>query len=357
MFELTNDQRNCFSLTPVCEHWELINAKPSPYDDYKTYLYLDGDTVVKCIVLGESQYCEYELCEKVSPDRKYLLPKTAKGKPVLLSSSTILKRNGIGMKLSYNNKHIRLYNQNTECLYYSNSYLNDNICDLDKFSRWVENWCAETTDIDRADILRFSQQERKHVRYQEGDVFRFKIDRRLYGYGRILLDYGKMRKHKEPFWDILMTKPLVCSVYHIVTDRDDVSVEELKPLSSLPSTVITDNSLFYGESRIIGNLPITQNEDYPIMYGDSIHAGENAVCYQCGKCFRKIENGTELYHGFRNSGVSYYLNFRLDILLQCIKENTNTPYWTNYLAYWVHEDLRNPKHAEKLQRIKQQFGL
>ena len=90
MFELTNDQRKCFALEPIHDQWVCIEAKPSPYDQFKTYLYLDGDTIVKCILSGDSQYCEYELSEKVSPDRKYLLPKTTKGNPTLLSSSTIL---------------------------------------------------------------------------------------------------------------------------------------------------------------------------------------------------------------------------------------------------------------------------
>jgi len=357
MFELTNDQRKCFALVPVCNQWERIEAKPSPYDHFKTYLYLDGDTIVKCILSGDSQYCECELSEKVSPDRKYLLPKTTKGKPTILSSSTIQKRNGIGMCLNYVDRHIELYNERTECSYFFNRYLHDDVCDLEGFSQWVGNWCKETTDADIADVIRFSQQERKRIRYQEGDVFRFKIGRRLYGYGRILLDYDKMRKKKEPFWDILMSKPLVCSVYHIVTDRDDVSPDELQHLGSLPSTIIADNSLFYGEYEIIGNLPVTENEDYPVMYGNSIHFGEKAVCYQCGKTFRKIDNAAALYSDFENNGVSFNLNFTLDILLQCIKETSNNPYWAHYYVRWVNEDLRNPKHAEKLQKIKEQFGL
>ena len=63
MFKLTNDQRKCFALVPVRDQWERIEAKPSPYDQFKTYLYLEGDTIVKCILSGDSQYCEYELSE------------------------------------------------------------------------------------------------------------------------------------------------------------------------------------------------------------------------------------------------------------------------------------------------------
>lgn len=357
MFELTNKQRECFALVPISNQWECIEANPSPYDQFKTYLYLDGDTIVKCILSGDSQYCEYELSEKISSDRKYLLPKTAKGKPTLLSSSTILKRNGIGMRLNYKDKNIHLYNEKNECSYFFNSYLNDDVCNLDGFSQWVENWCKETTDADKADVVRFSQQERRHIRYKEGDVFRFKIGRRLYGYGRILLDYNKMRKMKEPFWDILMSKPLVCSVYHIVTDQVDILLDELKKLGSLPSTIIADNSLFYGEYEIIGNLPVTENEDYPVMYGNSIHIGEKAVYYQCGKTFRKIDNDTAIYGGFINNGVSFNLNFTLDILQQCVVERSNNPYWSYYYSHWVDRDLRNPKHSEKLQKVKRQFGL
>ena len=154
-----------------------------------------------------------------------------------------------------------------------------------------------------------------------------------------------------------MSKPLVCSVYHIVTDRDDVSFDELQHLGSLPSTIIVDNSLFYGEYKIIGNLPVTENEDYPVMYGNSIRIGEKAVCYQCGKNFRKIDNGTAICGGFVNNGVSFNLNFTLDILQQCVVEGSNNPYWSHYYLRWVDRDLRNPKHAEKLQAVKEQFGL
>lgn len=357
MFELTNDQRKCFALKPVSDHWECIKAKASPYDQFTTYLYLDGDTVVKCILSGDMQYSEFELSEKVSQDREYLLPKTEKGKPVRLSSAAIQKRTGVGMRLNYGEKHINLYNENTECSYYFNSYLKDDICDLNGFAQWVDNWCRETTLEDIADIIRFSQEKRRHVRFQEGDVFRFKIGRRLYGYGRILLDYDKMRKKKEPFWDILMGKPVVCNVYHIITESDSLSIDELKDLQALPSTIIMDNSLFYGEYEIIGNIPVTEQEDYPILYGNSIKAGEKAVCYQCGKVFRKIENRTALADSFRNNGVSFNLNFTLDVLQQCIRAGSNAPYWSLYYPYYVDRDLRNPKYADKLQQIKKLLGL
>ena len=154
-----------------------------------------------------------------------------------------------------------------------------------------------------------------------------------------------------------MSKPIACSVYHIVSERTDITIDELKHLKSLPSTIITDNSLLYGEYEIIGNLSITEDEDYPVMYGNSIRVREIAVCYQCGKTYHKIENETALFKDFKNNAVSFNLNFTLDILLQCIEQNSNEPYWNHFYAYKVNGDLRNPKYADKLQKVKEQFGI
>ena len=357
MFMLTNDQRECFGLKKIPKHLECLQLPKNANDNFETYVYIDNNVIVKCIMSGESYYYEYELSEKVSPDKKYLLPKTEKGKPVILSTSTLSKRTGIGMSLYYGYKNISLYNDKLNSCYYSNAYLNETVHNINQFSEWVEKWCNETTDADKQEFSLLSQQKRRHIKYNEGDVFRFKIGRRQYGYGRILLDYDKMRKLNEPFWDILMTKPVVCSVYHIITDSKDISIDELKKLNSLPSTIIADNSLFYGEYEIIGNLPVTDSEDYPIMYGNSINAYEKAVCYQCGKVVRKIDNEKEIHGGFRHNGVSFRLNFTVEVLQKCIEEKSNKPYWDLYYYHSVNEDLRNPKHKDKLLQIKKQFGL
>lgn len=357
MFELTNEQRRCFALVMVGQDWERIKIKASPYDTFETYAYCENNIIRKCIITSDIEYCEYELCEAISDDGRYLLPKTSKGKPVLLSSSNLLKRTSLGMCLNYNRGYIALYNNSTQCAYYSTAYEDYKIKTINEFEDWVNNWCAETSEKDFIDINKFANQSRRHVKFQEGDVFRFKIDRRLFGYGRIILDFDKMRKRKETFWDILMSKPLVCSVYHIATERNDVTIEELSNLKSLPSTIIADNHLYYGEYEIIGNLPITENEDYPIMYGRSIAHGEDAICFQFGKIFKKIENGQLLFGGFRNNGVSFTLNVQKKVLFECIQDNTNIPYWNNYFKHSTNNDLRSPKFHEERKKIGEQMGV
>lgn len=361
MFELTNAQRSCFGLLPVDEHWTQLEIKPSPYDHHTTLAYLDGTVLKKYIETGNNLYREYEICEQLSEDLLYLLPKTGKGKPALLSAATLKKRTGLGMCLTYvrnpnGYSHIDIFSDLSQKCYYTSAYEPIRSYGKDDFPQWVEKWCSETTQDDLLDITRFSAQPRQHVKFREGDVFRFKINRRLWGYGRVLVDYALMRKQKIPFWDVLMGKPTACSVYHIATERQDVTLDALRGLSSLPSVHMMDNHLFYGGFEIIGNIPIGEREDYPIMYGGSIDARYRGVLLQCGKLYRKIDGGKALYYDFMNHGIGFHLDFQLPVLLECIQEGSNTPHWTQENRK-VRGDLRNPKLRRELEQVTAQFGL
>ena len=361
MFELTNAQRRCFGLAAVEESWIRLELKAGPYDSYTTVSYLDGTTLRKVVASGENLYSEFEICEQVSQDLQQLLPKTPKGKPVRLSAPAVMKRTGLGMCLSYYRgktgwTDIWLYSQTSKKNYYSNALEPTKTQEKHYFQDWVENWCRETTGEDVEDVARFARQPGEHVKFREGDVFRFKIGRRLYGYGRILLDYGRMRKQKEPFWDILMGKPLACSAYHIVTPRKDVELETLKRLPSMPSAHMMDNHLFYGEYEIIGNIPIGEGEDYPILYGDSMDVCDAGVCLQCGRLYRKKENEKALYSGFRNHAIGFTMGFPLSVLQDCIRVGSNEPYWAQD-NHKVNCDLRNPKFRRELEEICGQFDL
>ena len=365
MFELTNEQRECFAISPVLEKWQKIRLKPSPYDTEETYAYIDGTKLLKLIKISDTSYCEYDMSEMLSEDGKYLLPKTAKGKPMLLSASMAIKRPAIGMAITFYNGYLNIYNSNTEQDYYRSSYAGDTLKNTEYLAKWVENWRLETTEKDLADIRAFAAEKKQHVKFKEGDFFRFKLNRRLYGYGRILLDFSRMRKEKEPFWDIFMGKPVCACVYHIATERDDVTTDELCGIKTLPSQMVMDNIFYYGECKIIGNKPIApEEEDFPIHYGTSINAGERKLMYQCGRTFLSLDNTKPLYETnpffghftFNNIGFNLYV--RLPVLLKCIETNSNEPYWTQEnLAVAVEHDLRNPKNKKQLEEIKKQFKI
>ena len=362
MFELTNDQRPCFGLRPVEPHWIPMVLKPSPYHSFTTVAYRDGLTLRKVIHSGPDRYTETEQNEQLSEDLKYLLPKTGRGKPVLLTAAALEKRSGTGMCLTCafsRSPVIDLYHNESQCGWYSSICEGTSISSPETFAAWVEQWCAETTREDLDAIAAFARRKRIHVKYREGDVFRFKLNRRLYGYGRIVLDYGLMRRRKEPMHDVLMGKSLACTVYHIVTERADVTVGELEQLPSLPSTHIMDNHLYYGEFTIIGQLPLREKEDWPILYSKSLNALENVLHLQCGRLYRCLPDTNELFgwRQFAMNSTKFYLHYRLLPLLRaCIEAGSNQPYWDKQPPVFGC-DLRNPRHRPELEQVCAQFGL
>ena len=363
MFELTNAQRKHFGLQPISDDWVRMEPINTPRW-CTTIAYLDGTVVRKYIETGNEIYTEYELCEQLSDDLCYLQPKTAKGKPVLFSCANLKKRTGFGMCLSYMHhspspncpSHIFLENLTTAKLYYSSEYDPIFVHNISEFEQWVNTWCAESTPDDLKDIDRFARQQRQHIDFHEGDVFRFKINRRLYGYGRILIDFSLMRKKKIPFWDVFRGKPLICSVYHIATERKDVTAAELAKYNSLPSVPMMDNHLYYGAYEIIGHIPIGESEDYPILYGYSFSAIENAVLFQWGKLYRREENTTPLFTNFRSCSIGFGLDFHLSVLQACIADGSNAPHW-NQDTLDTNSDLRNPKFQTEREQILRHFGL
>lgn len=362
MYELTNEQRRCFGLPPVEDGWVKVEVTPSIYDLYDTWAYLDGCCIKKVVQFcddapGNETYREYSVDAMLSEDGKMLLPKTEKGKPAKFTSATLGKRTPVGMSLSYSRGHVSVVNQTTERSFYSNSY-EEHLENIEAFKAWVDAWCAGTGEKQQREIDAFAAETRSHQKYKEGDFFRYRVSRELYGYGRILLDFSQMRKKGIPFWDVFMGKPLCVAVYHIATERDDLTPADLVGLRTLPSHMIMDNAFFYGEFPIIGNLPLTEAEqDYPIHYGKTIRFRESGVRYQCGRTYISLAGEEALCGGFINNDIGWKLNVKLPVLQKCIEDKSNQPYWDLYYPYCTSRDLRNPKNSAMLHRIRHQVGL
>lgn len=361
LFELTNHQRACFGLVPVEEHWELIQLNPSPYDTDTSYAYVEGVRIHKYFRVSETSYVEFSMNEILSDDRKYILPKTEKGKPVKLSAATLGKKTPIGMVFAWSREYLNIYSATSEQNYYcSSAELPDlSLKTFPEFVTWLDKWCAETTAEDLADIQAFAARPRVHQKYREGDFFRYRINRRHWAYGRILFNYDRLRKEKVEFWDVFFGKPLVVAVYRTMTDEPMDDIEQLAGLPMLPSQLIMDNHFYYGEAEIIGNKPLTpEEEDYPIHYGRSKNAREKVLYLQSGPLYRKKLFGECLFEqDFSHCGIGFSMDVRVPVLEACIREGSNRPYWEQPRLYSVQEDLRNPKLKAEREAIFSQFGL
>ncbi len=356
---LTNEQRKCFALPPIEPDWREVKLPRSKYDHHDTYIYITPDLKIKkMITVNDKKYCEYTVDEQLSSDGIYILPKTLKGKPVKLSAATIIKKTAIGVALLYYENCVYITNYNVKRDFYRSELTGTDVTD---FPAWVEKWCAETGEREMREIEEFAALTAKHVKFREGDFFRFRIDRHIWGYGRIIIDYSAMRKDKEPFWDVFMCKPVLAGVYHIATERGDMTTDELEGVSMIPPEVIMDNVFFYGEFEIIGNKPIDwRNYDCPVHYGYSIDARDlKSVCCQYGKKYIRIEGvKTVIDGGYINNGISFMFDIDRKIIEECVAAKSNIPYWNNSHWKWkMKHDLRHPENAEKLKLVKEQFGL
>lgn len=361
MFILTNEQRKCFGLAPIQDNWELIKLKLSKYDKNASYAYKEGNVIKKVIHVSEDFRCdneelyiECELNEQLSEDGTMLLPKTAKGKPVKLTASTIGKRKAIGMVFSYSHGKLSLYNTNTDQNYYQSIYEDLYIPNLEALSLWIQEWCDNTGEKELEDITSFSLRKRHRHKYKEGDYFKFKINRNTYIYGRILLSYDRLRKEKIPFWDTFFGKPLLVGTYRMITNRGDISIEELSDLEMLPTHLIMDNPFYYGEYEIIGNEKVVlEKEDLPIHYGGGKGYRENCIYFQRGTTFIKIDNEKALFDKFDNTAIGWTLNLNLPVLEKCIKEQSNNAYWKEYKTYG--NDFRNPAFKKEWDQVVAQM--
>ncbi len=283
--ELTNEQRKYLGLELIEPTWERVeipnNCLKPELATGKDILFFDGDILRKVIWLDQKgSFLENSYHLRTQDNRTMIAPITAKGKPKRLNGVNIQRCTPYGMYLSFDGGYetrgsFRLANYTTQQTYFSSSFAGLPFMDVHEFQNFLNCWMADTSDRDLADIQEFANAKRRRCKYNEGDFFRFRYDRRNYGYGRILLDVRKLIKNGGKFWDILMGKPLCVSIYHIVTENPEVSIADLQKLDSCPSEYIMDNVFYYGEYEIIGNLPLPPNADildYPIMYGRSISA-------------------------------------------------------------------------------------
>ena len=249
----------------------------------------DGAVIRRMVRCGPDLYQEGQYAEETAEDCTLILPRTARGKLKKLSAVTLSEWKAFGMGFSWHGKwgSVWLGNDDLQCVWYSNRFEDKNVNTFTEFSDWLDRWMSETTPDDITNLVAFSRQERQHVKFREGNFFRFQVGRRQYGYGRVLLDYYRMSK-RQSTWNIVMTRPVVVKVYHLITEDPNVPVEALHRLPALLSQYTMDNDLYYGQLPIVGNLPLEDNElDFPVMYGGSLDARDKdrgLVCLQCGRC-------------------------------------------------------------------------
>ena len=364
IFELTNEQRKYLGLTPVEENWELVKFS----DD--VYYYFEDDTIRKKISVKGNYYHEAELNEKTAENRTIIVPKTARGKIKKFNFTATQSFSPFGTYFTFSTNGVIIANYTTQRTYYSESFSEKNIS-LDNLKNWLDKWIEENTEEDLKEIEEFKNAKRKHCKFKEGDFFAFKISRREWGFGRILLDVYKLKKdetfkkNKNYGLTNFMARPLIIKVYLKISDNKNIDLKELSKCLALPSQAIMDNIFYYGEAIILGNLPLKPEEnDMFISVSESISGIDKNIAYlQYGLIYREIPLSDyeklikDLKIGpqtLRREGIGFVIDTYK--LKECIEAKSNSPFWEKYKKHNV-PDLKNPDHIELKRKIFKAFGL
>ena len=364
-FELTNEERKYLGLIPVEEHWELVKF------DNGIYYYFEDDTIKKEIKVSKNYYHEAELNVKTAENRTMILPKTKRGKIKKFNYTATQSFSPFGTYFTFSADGVIIANYTTQRTYYSEAFVKKENISLDALKKWLDKWIEESTEEDLKEIEEFKNAKRKHCKFNEGDFFAFKLSRREWGFGRILLDVAKLRKdenfEKNKNYGLahLMGKPLIIKVYHKISDNKNIDLKELAECLALPSQAIMDNIFYYGEAVILGNLPLKPEEnDMFISVSESISYIDKDIAYlQYGLIYKEIPLSDYLKlikelkvdaQTFRREGIGFVID--TDNLKECIKAKSNSPYWERESKYKI-LDLKNPAHIELKRKIFKAFGL
>ena len=365
IFELTNEQRKYLGLIPVEEHWELVKF------DNGIYYYFEDDIIRKEIKVSKNYYHESELNVKTSENRTMILPKTKRGKIKKFNYTATQSFSPFGTYFTFSTDRVIIANYTSQRTYYSETFTEKEKISLDDLKKWLDKWMKETTEEDLEEIEEFKNAKRKHCKFNEGDFFAFKISRREWCFGRILMDVSKLRKdenfkkNKNYGLANLMGKPLIIKVYHKISDNKNIDLKELSKCLALPSQAIMDNIFYYGEAIILGNLPLKPEEnDMFISVSESISGIDKNIAYlQYGLIYREIPLSDyeklikDLKIGpqtLRREGIGFVIDTYK--LKECIEAKSNSPFWEKYKKHNI-PDLKNPDHIELKRKIFKAFGL
>jgi len=367
MFELTNKQREYLGLELVSSSWDKVEIKKG------LSVYYDKNTLKKGIISIDDHYHEWQMDDETQ-NREFLKPKKTTAKPKKLTPTTIESKKSKGVYFFMGLNCFQIGNYTTKREFYSIYFEDITFDDFEKTKEFLDDYISDCGDEHLKDIEKFKTAKRKKYQIKEGDFFRFKIDKKNFGFGRVLFDVVSFRNSQEfeqyPHTGLkyLMGTVFVIKIYHITTNQKEIDLEKLKTLQAIPSQYISDIQFYDGNFEIIGNLPLKDDElDFPISYSANFeYEDERYVYLQKGKFFAKkppTEFGKylstnnpfsthqpTLENPYRNQGVGDNLSIKKEILNHCINDNSNDYYWNNNFAH-SYFDLRNPKNKEILKEI------
>ena len=366
-FELTNKQRATFGIQPIDSRWDIVEL-----NDYSK-IYFDNNDIVRRLISYEYGYAEREY-DIETENRKLLKPRTKRGKPKKLSYSTIIngpKPINVGFtyltdQCAYNT------NYNVDRTLFNSRYLIHRLS-IDDLNNWIEEISNSATDELKKEISEFKTLKRKRVKYKPGDIFSFRIDSSIYGFGQILLEINKIRSQFKVFNNAsigsVFGASVLARIFCHTSNNKKPNKESLSSSISLPSIILRDNQIHYGEYELVEYMELRESDfEFPISFGlennvadpfHYLHYGfvtKTRAKNETPKEFIEKEGVKTLDSPYRNNGSMGIVPFILSELQQTQKNGLKW-FWENVKYYSYANDLRSPSNHQIKAKVFKHFGL
>lgn len=310
VISMTNEERRYFALDPIDPSWETqAFCYQSEMRCTRLTIFFSGSTIVKaideeiCLLPAEhrvgqrvtkamlmkpggtrfiERYAEYDT-RLFTEDRQLVLPLTGRGKPKKLTATAVRNVEPFGcvFRVAFSRRE-RLGPCGCEMLLLNPRAAQefplgereavariDSDADFHAFTRHYMDTCPPDY-FDRIGAFRCA--ERVTVKYRPGDVFRMPYDRTRWCYGIIICDVKRLRSLPEmpenSTFHHLMMVPILVRLYALLTDRADMSPEELQACPLGRAFACADNDIIWGTYPVIGHRELTAEDiEMPLIVG------------------------------------------------------------------------------------------
>ena len=307
---LTDEERRYFALNPLDPAWQTMYFY-SRLDESmtRTTLFFENDTIVKTVIetvgqhLGNIISLHYDESDTrvETENRKTILPLTTRGKPKKLTPSNLENINPFGCSFV-----LEIADRDKTKIFLSNfRAARDfpigeekriaairNETDFHAFTRYYMERC-EPDYFEKLEAFRTA--ERKTVKYKVGDIFRMSYDRTHYCYGIII---GEVRKYTQmpelPKPHTLhqqMTVPLLLRAWELVTERDDMTANELAAYPLGRTWSCSDDDILRATHPIVDHRDLCEDDlEFYLICAKRLFSNPNtSICGQ--ETYGKMRGG------------------------------------------------------------------
>lgn len=329
---LTNIIRRHFGIKEINKSWKKLEVK----DLWKGYLLIDKANVIQKLIYpakeGDFSYREIDYEVELNSDFKII---GKRGKIQSLTASTFLKIKPEGKSFDVDETTLKLINHcnGVQLLNeYDFSWTSEKEV-LDFLNHKISN----PSKFDKEELNTYLNRKKQvNQKVKQGDIFRVKLAKGNFAYGRVIADLIKFVKYDTGIvskWEVdwrgrnifneMIANQTLVDYFQIITDDPYLKYKDLKKYQTTSSVSISEWLVKHEAYIIVDNSEIDPSSfDLPMSIDTYYQYVPICHIFKWGGCVvtfdpdKKVEkqkgiivkNDQNYYNGLDNKSTEYYIN-------------------------------------------------